>query len=50
MHGVAAARLGAGAMMIAWVCAAAQAPVLDVETHRAPIDEVIAAIYARCQG
>ena len=27
MHGVAAARLGAGAMMIAWVCAAAQTPV-----------------------
>ena len=26
--------------------AAAHAPVLDAETHRAPIDEVIADIYA----
>jgi ABC-2 type transport system ATP-binding protein len=30
--------------------AAAQAPVLDVETHRAPIDEVIAEIYRRWVG
>ena len=29
---------------------AAQTAVLDVETHRAPIDEVIADIYARWQG
>src|SRR5947209_12009005 len=29
--------------------AAAQAPVLDVETHRAPIDEVIAGIYEKWQ-
>ena len=30
--------------------AAAQAPVLDVETHRAPIDDVIADIYAAWQA
>ncbi len=30
--------------------AAAQARVLDVETHRAPIDDVIADIYERWQG
>jgi ABC-2 type transport system ATP-binding protein len=29
--------------------AAAQSPVLDVETHRAPIDEVIAGIYEKWQ-
>ena len=29
--------------------AAAQTPVLDVETHRAPIDEVIAGIYEKWQ-
>ncbi|MGH7938589.1 MAG: hypothetical protein ACREFG_08790 [Chthoniobacterales bacterium] len=29
--------------------AAAQTPLLDVETHRAPIDEVIAGIYAKWQ-
>ena len=29
--------------------AAAEAPVLDVETHRAPIDEVIAGIYEKWQ-
>jgi ABC-2 type transport system ATP-binding protein len=30
--------------------AAAQAPVLDVETHRAPIDDVIADLYTAWQG
>jgi ABC-2 type transport system ATP-binding protein len=30
--------------------AAAQTPLLDVETHRAPIDEVIASIYERWAG
>ncbi|KPV54466.1 hypothetical protein SE17_03635 [Kouleothrix aurantiaca] len=30
--------------------AAAQTHVLDAETHRAPIDEVIADIYRRWQG